>query len=61
MKNFFSKLPNTLLSNSGKRMINPVKRSFATTVGANGRTLPLPDDKPLKEFDPEMADLLLKE
>ena len=30
-------------------------------MGANGRRLPLPDDKPLMEFDPEMANLLLSE
>ena len=30
-------------------------------MGANGRKLHLQDDKPLEEFDPEMAQLLLKE
>ena len=33
----------------------------SSVVGANGRRLPLPDDKPFAEHDPEMADLLLSE
>ena len=38
------------------------KATFSTQiVGSNGRRLPLPDNKPLKEFDPDMAQLLLKE
>ena len=53
LKNFFSRLPKSTM---------PQKAAFSTQiVGANGRRLPLPDDKPLKEFDPEMASLLLKE
>ena len=65
MKNFLSRLPQSF---SGKTRANKFvgtavpKAAFSTQiVGANGRRLPLPDDKPLKEFDPDMAELLLKE
>lgn len=34
---------------------------MSTIVGANGRVLPLPDDMPLMEHDPEIAELLLQE
>jgi len=36
-------------------------RAMSTIVGANGRVLPLPDDMPLMEHDPEIAELLLQE
>ena len=56
MKNFLSRLPQSFNKSNG--LVS--KATFSTqTVGANGRSLPLPDDKPLKEFDPEMAQLLL--
>jgi len=55
MKNLLKKLPTT------NRFVS-TKAAFSTqTVGTNGRRLPCPDDKPLQEFDPEIAQLLLKE
>ena len=59
MKTMFSKLSKTMSSNNHKLMTTATK-AFSV-VGANGRRLPLPDDKPLQEFDPEMAQLILKE
>ena len=57
MKTLFSKLPKTLNSNNHKLMSTATK----AVIGTNGRRLPLPDDKPLIEHDPEIAQLLLKE
>lgn len=43
-------------------MVNKTAKTFSKAiVGENGRKLPLPDDKPLSEYDPEIASLLLKE
>ena len=44
-----------------RRAFTANTRSMSTIVGTNGRRLPLPDDKPLLEHDPELAELLLKE
>ena len=55
MQSFLNKLPKQSFNKTSK---------FAFSnqiVGANGRRLPLPDNKPLMEFDPEMAQLLLSE
>ena len=62
MKNFLSRLPQSFSSKTNKFASAMPKATFSTQiVGSNGRRLPLPDNKPLKEFDPDMAQLLLKE
>ena len=61
IKNFLSRLPQSF-SKTNKFASAMPKATFSTQiVGSNGRRLPLPDNKPLKEFDPDMAQLLLKE
>ena len=61
MKSFLNKLPQSF-SRTNKFVGTAAPKAFSTQiVGANGRRLPLPDDKPLAEFDPEMTQLLLSE
>ena len=57
MKNLLSRLPKSLSSNNHMLMSTATK----SVIGANGRRLPLPDDRPLNEHDPEIARLLLAE
>lgn len=43
------------------RAVTTNTRAISTVVGTNGRKLPLPDNLPLREHDPEIAELLLQE
>ena len=57
MNSIFKRLP-TNLNLFGKQSTKSFSKAV---VGANGRELHLKDDRPLSEFDPEMAELILKE
>ena len=59
-KSLLTKIPQAS-SKQGLFAGNAKKAFSIAQVGANGRKLPLADDKSLMEHDPEMAELLLKE
>jgi len=60
MRTIFGKMSSQAGARTGLISMT-TKRALSSIVGANGRRLPLPDDKPLREHDPEVHNLLMME